>query len=68
MRCSLAREVSFLCYFVTESTNYRIRHNSIIELVVLHIMLSNNVRETAAFVIENCILIFLARKYVGKHS
>lgn len=30
-------------------------------------MLSNNVKETAAFVIENCILIFLARKYVGKN-
>lgn len=30
-------------------------------------MLSNNVKETAAFVIKNYILIFLARKYVGKH-
>lgn len=30
-------------------------------------MLSNNVKETAAFVIKNDILIFLARKYVGKH-
>lgn len=30
-------------------------------------MLSNNVKETAAFVIEICILIFLARKYVDKH-
>lgn len=45
---------------------YKIGLSSMTVLVGLHIMLSDNVKETAVIMIENHILIAFSRKICGK--